>query len=74
MAGSTSRSAKASAIAGLKDTVRGNNAGIVKGNFDGIDPDYCCPGAAVWRWRRILWSQARVLVIERLLRSFCSGY
>ena len=34
-----------------------------RGYGNGIDPDYRCPGAAVWR-RRILWSQPRVLVIR----------
>jgi hypothetical protein len=33
-----------------------------RGYGNGIDPDYRCIGAAVWR-RRILWSQPRVLVI-----------
>jgi hypothetical protein len=35
-----------------------------RGYGNGIDPDYRFTGAAVWRWR-ILWSQPRVLVIER---------
>jgi hypothetical protein len=64
MARSTSLSASANAIGGLQDLVRGNNAGTVKGNSDGIDPDYRRTAAAVWRWRRILWSQAWVLVID----------
>ena len=42
-----------------------NNLSAVKGDSHGIDPDYRCPSAAVWRRWRILWSQARVLVIER---------
>jgi hypothetical protein len=32
--------------------------------FHGIDPDHRCTTAAVWRRRRILWSQSRLLVIE----------
>lgn len=35
----------------------------------GIDPDYRCISPAVWWWWRILWSQPRVLVIERVLLS-----
>ena len=34
-----------------------------RGYGNGIDPDYRCTGAVVWR-RRILWSQPRVLVIR----------
>jgi hypothetical protein len=32
----------------------------------GIDPDYRCINGAVWRRRRLLWSQTRVLVTERV--------
>src|ERR1700685_1469603 len=37
-----------------------------RGYDHGIDPNYCCTGAPVWRRRRILWSQARVLVTVAL--------
>jgi hypothetical protein len=63
-----------------------NNLGTVKGdllqrriapkeNCHGIDSDYRCPGAAVWRRRRILWAPPRVLVIERgpLNAGLCSA-
>jgi hypothetical protein len=57
----------------MNDIVRGNTAAQLKEASDGIDPDYRRIAAAVWRRRRILWSQARVLVIERPLRSFYFG-
>jgi hypothetical protein len=41
--------------------------------FHGIDPDYRCIGAALWRWWRILGSPSRYLVIEVFLRNISSG-
>jgi hypothetical protein len=39
----------------MNDIVRGNNAAQLKEASDGIDPDYRCTAAAVWRRRRIFW-------------------
>jgi hypothetical protein len=55
----------------MNDIVRGNTAAQLKEASDGIDPDYRRIAAAVWRRRRILWSQARVLVMNPLLSRFC---
>jgi len=41
-----------------------NRPASPKEAFHGIDPDYRCATAAVWRRRRLPWSQSRLLVIE----------
>ena len=38
--------------------------------FHGIDPDYRCIGAALWRWWRILGSPSRYLVIEGVFKEY----
>ena len=43
-----------------------NKASTVKGDFHGNDPNYRCVSASVRRWRRILGSQSRLLVIDRV--------
>ena len=54
------------AVGGLKDAVKIGPALSTEASH-GIDPDYRCISAAVWR-RRILGSQSRVLVTERIPR------
>jgi hypothetical protein len=52
------------AVGGLKDAVCKNRPLPSTEASHGIDPDYRCATAAVWRRRRIPWSQSRLLVIE----------
>jgi uncharacterized protein YjbJ (UPF0337 family) len=47
------------AIGGLKETSHGN------------DTDYRCISAAIWRRRRLLGSQSRLLVIFSFSQSWC---
>ena len=47
-----------------------NNVSIVKETSHGIDTDYRCVSAAVWRRRRILGSQSRLLVTSSFSQSW----
>ena len=55
---------KMQTLGGLKDAARKNWPLPSTEASHGIDPDYRCATAAVWRRRRIPWSQSRLLVIE----------